>query len=102
MRSVPGTTAAAGHGGAVGGDDIAEQTREALRRITTALEETGARLEHVVRTRMLVTDITRWQEAGRAHGEFFTTIRPATSMIELSNLIDPVLLAEIEADAIIP
>jgi enamine deaminase RidA (YjgF/YER057c/UK114 family) len=99
--SVAGTTAATSDGRAVGGSDIGEQTREALRRIYGALQEAGAELEHVVRTRMYVTDISRWQEVGRAHGEVFGTIRPATSMIEVSRLIEPVLLVEIEADAIV-
>jgi enamine deaminase RidA (YjgF/YER057c/UK114 family) len=100
--SVAGTTAAAEEGGAVGGDDIGEQAREALRRIQLALEQAGARLEDVVRTRMFVTDISRWEEVGRAHGEVFATIRPATSMVEVSKPIDPSLLVEIEADAVIP
>jgi len=100
--SVAGTTAAAEEGGAVGGDDIEEQAREALRRIQLALEQAGARLEDVVRTRMFVTDISRWEDGGRADGEVFATIRPATSMVEVSKLIDPSLLVEIEADAVIP
>jgi enamine deaminase RidA (YjgF/YER057c/UK114 family) len=99
--SVAGTTAAAEGGGAVGGDDIGEQTREVLRRIAAALHEAGAGLEHVVRTRMFVTDISRWEEVGRAHGEVFRSIRPAASMLEVSSLIDSSLLVEIEADAII-
>ena len=100
--AVAGTTAAAEGGGAVGGDDIGEQTREALKRIKAALEQAGALLEDVVRTRMFVTDISRWEEVGRAHGEVFAAIRPATSMLEISSLIDPALLVEIEADAIVP
>lgn len=100
--SVAGTTAAAEGGGAVGGDDVGAQTREALRRITVALQQAGAGLEHVVRTRMYVTDIGRWEEVGRAHGQVFAEIRPATSMVEVSRLIDPALLVEIGADAIIP
>ena len=100
--SVAGTTAAAEGGGAVGGDDIGRQTREALRRIQLALEQAGARLEDVVRTRMFVTDIDAWEEVGRVHGEVFADIRPATSMVEVSKLIDPALLVEIEADALIP
>ncbi|MHB1526354.1 MAG: RidA family protein [Candidatus Dormibacteria bacterium] len=100
--SVAGTTAAAEGGGAVGGDDIGEQAREALRRIAAALHEAGAELEHVVRTRIFVTDISRWEEVGRAHGEVFAAIRPATSMVEVRSLIDPALLVEIEADAIVP
>jgi enamine deaminase RidA (YjgF/YER057c/UK114 family) len=99
--SVAGTTAARPGGGAVGGDDIAEQAREAIRRISAALEQVGASLEHVVRTRMFVTDISRWEEVGRAHGEFFGDIRPAASMLEVRALIEPELLIEIEADAVI-
>ncbi len=100
--SVAGTTAARPGGGAVGGDDIAEQAREAIRRIEAALHAVGGRLEHVVRTRMFVTDIGRWEEVGRAHGEFFAEIRPAASMIGVSALIEPELLIEIEADAVLP
>ena len=100
--SVAGTTAAADGGGAVGGDDIGEQAREALRRIAAALHEVGAEVEHVVRTRIFVTDISRWEEVGRAYGEVFAGIRPATSMVEVRRLIDPALLVEIEADAIVP
>lgn len=100
--AVAGTTAAGEAGGAVGGDDIAAQTREALRRITVALGELGAGLEHVVRTRIYLTDITRWEEVGRVHGDVFGAIRPASSMVGVSGLIDPVLLVEIEADAIVP
>jgi enamine deaminase RidA (YjgF/YER057c/UK114 family) len=99
---VAGTTAALQGGGAVGGDDAGIQTREALRRIAVALEEVGAGLRDVVRTRMFVTDISRWEEFGRAHGEVFGAIRPATSMVEVRRLIDPALLVEIEADAIVP
>ena len=100
--SVAGTTAAAEGGGAVGGSDVAAQTREALRRIAVALEQVGSGLQDVVRTRMFVTDISRWQEVGRVHGEVFADIRPATSMLEVSALIDPALLVEIEADAVVP
>ena len=100
--SVAGTTAAAEGGGAVGGDDVAAQAREALRRIATALEQVGAGLQDVVRTRMFVTDISRWEEVGRVHGEVFGSIRPATSMVEVSSLIDSALLVEIEADAVVP
>ncbi len=99
--SVAGTTAAAEGGGAVGGDDIGKQAREALRRIRLALEQAGARLQDVVRTRMFVTDISRWQEVGRAHDEVFADIRPAASMVEVSRLIDPALHVEIEADAVV-
>jgi len=100
--SVAGTTAVAEGGGAVDGDDIGAQAREALRRIAAALEEAGAGLEHVVRTRMFVTDISRWEDVGRAHGEVFGEVRPATSMVEVSKLIDTALLVEIEADAVVP
>ncbi len=99
--TVAGTTAATPDGRAVGGSNVGEQTREALRRIQGALQQAGAELEHVVRTRMYVTDISRWQDVGQAHGEVFGSIRPATSMIEVSRLIEPALLIEIEADAIV-
>jgi enamine deaminase RidA (YjgF/YER057c/UK114 family) len=99
--SVAGTTAAAAGGGAVGGDDVGAQAREALRRVVAALEEVGAGPEHVVRTRIYVTDISRWEEVGRAHGEVFGEVRPATSMVEVSRLIDAALLVEIEADAVV-
>jgi len=100
--SVAGTTAGTPDGDPIGGNDIGEQAREALRRIAAALHDAGAGLEHVVRTRMFVTDISRWEEVGQAHGEVFGDIRPAASMIEISKLIDPALLVEIEADALIP
>lgn len=77
------------------------QAREALRRIAVALEQAGAGLHDVVRTRMFVTDVSRWREVGQAHGEVFGAIRPATSMVEVSALIDPALLIEIEADAVV-
>lgn len=99
--SVAGTTAAAEGGGAVGGTDIGAQAREAFRRIGVALRQADAALEHVVRTRMYVTEISRWEEVGRVHGEVFGSIRPATSMVEVSKLIDPALLVEIEADALV-
>jgi enamine deaminase RidA (YjgF/YER057c/UK114 family)/chorismate mutase len=99
--AVAGTTAAAEVGGAIGGDDAGEQTREALRRIAAALQQTGASLQDVIRTRIFVTDISRWEEIGRAHGEVFADIRPAASLVEVGALIDPALLVEIEADAVI-
>jgi enamine deaminase RidA (YjgF/YER057c/UK114 family) len=98
---VAGTTAARPEGGAVGGDDIGEQAREAIRRIVAALAEVGARPADVIRTRMYVTDIDRWEEVGRAHGEVFAAIRPATSMVEVARLITPDLLVEIEATAMV-
>jgi enamine deaminase RidA (YjgF/YER057c/UK114 family) len=98
---VAGTTAATPDGEPVGGDDAGEQTREALRRIEAALRQVGAALEDVVQTRMFVTDISRWEEVGRAHGEFFADIRPVTSMVEVRRLIAPDLLVEVEAVAVV-
>lgn len=97
--AVAGTTAARDGGGTVGGSDAAEQTREVLRRVASALAEAGANLTDVVRTRIFLTDIGQWEQVGRAHGEVFGDIRPATTMVEVSALIDPDLLVEIEADA---
>ncbi|MFB8276564.1 RidA family protein [Nocardia colli] len=99
--AVSGSTASVTGGTAVGGDDIGEQTRETLRRIAAALTEAGASLADVVRTRIFVTDIARWPEVAEAHAEVFGEIRPATSMYEISALITPALLVEIEADAIV-
>jgi enamine deaminase RidA (YjgF/YER057c/UK114 family) len=98
--SVAGTTAMRG-GRVVGAGDAYEQTRIALEIVAEALAECGAALQHVVRTRLYVTDITRWEEVGRAHGEVFRDIRPASTMVEVSRLIDPEHLVEIEADAVI-
>ena len=81
--------------------DAYEQTRYALSRIERALQQAGASLEDVIRTRMFVTDISRWEEIGRAHGDFFRDIRPAATMVEVRRLISPELLVEIEATAII-
>ena len=99
---VAGTTAARPDGSAVGGDDIGAQAAEALRRIVAALAEVGAVPSDVVRTRMFVTDISRWQEVGRAHGAVFADIRPVTTMVEVKALIEPSLLVEIEVDAVLP
>ena len=96
---VSGTTATNESGDVVGEGDPYAQTVQALRNIERALAQVGASLAHVVRTRMFVTDISRWQEYGRAHGEFFKDIRPATAMIEVAKLISPQMMVEIEADA---
>ena len=96
---VTGTTATGADGEIVGADDAYEQTQQCLRNIETALRRLGAGLKHVVRTRMFVTDISRWEDYGRAHGECFREIMPATTMVEVSRLIDPRMLIEIEADA---
>jgi enamine deaminase RidA (YjgF/YER057c/UK114 family) len=98
---VAGTTAVNERGEVVGPNDAYEQTRFVLTRIKHALEAAGARLDDVIRTRMYVTDISRWQEIGRAHGEVFRDIRPAASMVEVRALISPELMVEIEATALV-
>ena len=98
---VAGTTAVDERGEVVGGNDPYAQTKYILQKIEKALSEAGASLKDVTRTRMFVTDISRWEEIGRAHGEFFREIKPAASMIEVKGLINPELLIEIEVTAVI-
>lgn len=98
---VSGTTATDDDGEIVGKGDAYEQTKKALQNIKNALNGTDTSLEDVVRTRMFVTDIDEWETIGEAHGEVFSDIRPATSMVEVNSLINPDLLVEIEAVAVI-
>ncbi len=101
MIEVAGTTAVDERGEIIGLNNPYEQTRYALAKIEKALMEAGASMKDVVRTRMFVTDISKWEEIGRAHGEFFREIKPAASMIEVKGLINPDLLVEIEVTAIV-
>jgi enamine deaminase RidA (YjgF/YER057c/UK114 family) len=94
-----GTTATDDDGNIVGSGDGYAQTLQAIRNIERALKQAGATLENIVRTRMFVTDISRWQEYGRAHREFFGSIRPCATMVEVRALIDPRMLIEIEVEA---
>jgi enamine deaminase RidA (YjgF/YER057c/UK114 family) len=96
---VSGTTGTDANGQVTG--DTYAQSKQALANIAAALTQAGASLEHVVRTRIFMTDITQWEAAGKAHGEAFGSIRPATTMVQVAKLIDPAMLVEIEADAVV-
>jgi enamine deaminase RidA (YjgF/YER057c/UK114 family) len=99
---VAGCTAVDPDGNIVGGSSVYDQARQALANVVSALATVGAKPEHVTRTRLFITDITRWKDLGRAHGEVFGAIRPVTAMYGISGLLDPRMLVEIEASAYLP
>ncbi len=99
--AVSGTTGTGADGKLVGPQDPEAQTLQALKNLETALSRAGAQLKHVMRTRLFVTQIDQWEKIARAHGQFFGEIRPATTLVEVKRLIDPEMLVEIEADALI-
>ena len=100
MIFITGTVAVNENNELVGGDDAYAQTKFILQKMEGVLKQCGAQLKDVVRTRLFVTDISRWEEYGKAHGEFFMEIRPCTTMVEVSKLIAPEYLIEIEVDAV--
>jgi len=100
--AVAGTAPIAASGGTAAPGDVHGQTRRCIEIIAAALAEVGASLEHVVRTRVMLTDIGRWREAARAHGEAFGAVRPACTFVEVSRFIDSAWLVEVEADAVLP
>jgi enamine deaminase RidA (YjgF/YER057c/UK114 family) len=102
LIEVAGTTAIDATGAVVGPDDPYRQARYALEKVGRALEEAGAGFADVIRTRIFVTDISRWEEVGRAHGEVFSDIRPASTLVQVASLVRPDLLVEIEATAVAP
>ncbi|TAF46394.1 MAG: RidA family protein [Sphingobacteriales bacterium] len=97
---ISGTTASSDNG-IVGKNDLYTQTKFILEKVNSVLAEAGASMQHVVRTRMFLTNISQWEQAAKAHGQFFKTVKPVTTMVEVSNLIDADMLIEIEVTAII-